>query len=79
MVKNLRDLFGEDINAILAKEPEHSLQVLLEHQERYGISSDDFFAFYYKHGAAPVKISPRELARWKHHYEIFKMASRDAP
>ncbi|MDH7579046.1 MAG: hypothetical protein QHH75_14820 [Bacillota bacterium] len=62
---------------VFVKEPEHSQQVLLEFQKKYGIETDDFFAFYRTLGVTPVKIDAKELASWEHHFEIFKMAGGD--
>lgn len=76
-LNDLKDLFGEEAGFVFIKEPEHSQQVLLEFQKKYGIETDDFFTFYRTFGVTPVKIDAKELASWEHHFEIFKMAGGD--
>ncbi|HHV76814.1 MAG TPA: hypothetical protein GXX39_05545 [Syntrophothermus lipocalidus] len=76
-LNDIKDLFGDEASFVFVKEPEYSQQVLLEFQKKYDIETNDFFTFYRTFGVTPVKIDAKELARWEHHYEIFKMAGGD--
>lgn len=76
-LEDLKNLFGEDAHFVFVKEPDYSRQVLLELQKKYSIETNDFFTFYRTFGVTPVKIDAKEVAKWEHHYEIFKMAGGD--
>ena len=65
----LEDLFETVI------EPDHSKQILLEYQKKYGMNSIIMW-FKYTSGQS-LNISSKELDRWLFEYEMYRAAEGD--
>jgi len=70
---NIEEVFN------IVKEPEHSREVLLKFQEKYGYDSVQLYRWY-KQGLINLKeldISKREFDSWIHHFLVYKESGGD--
>ena len=59
---------------MIVEEPNYSRRKLLEFQEKYNIHTVDLFDYLGRLGTTPIEISEKELALWRHYYNIFRLA-----
>ncbi|SHJ86398.1 hypothetical protein [Desulfofundulus thermosubterraneus] len=75
---DLQELNNLGPGFLVVEEPDYSRERLLEFQRKFGVNTIVLFEHLDNFGTIPgIEISEKELAIWKHYFNIFIMAEGD--